>query len=127
MAYDSGMLRAVICELNRVASGAKVERVVQPAQDEIDLLLVAGGVRRRFCINAGPSAPRMAFSSIAKENPPVAPLFCMLLRKHLAGAHLAAGEQIGFERVALLRFAAYDEMGYPTEKFLYAEIMGKGI
>ena len=125
MAYDSGMLRAVIAELNTLACGAKVERITQPATDEIDLLLASGGTRRRFCINAGPSAPHMSFSGIAKENPPAAPLFCMLLRKHLAGAHLVRGEQLGFERVARLSFAAYDEMGYPTDKFLYAEIMGK--
>ena len=125
MAYDSGMLRAVITELNTLAVGAKVERVTQPAQDEIDLLLASGGTRRRFSINAGPSSPHMAFSQISKENPAVAPLFCMLLRKHLAGARLTLGEQLGFERVARLRFSAFDEMGYPTEKFLYAEIMGK--
>lgn len=125
MAYDSGMLRAVVCELNALAAGAKVERVTQPAQDEVDLLLASGGVRRRFSINAGPSSPHMAFSQISKENPAVAPLFCMLLRKHLAGARLTLGEQLGFERVARLRFACFDEMGYPAEKFLYAEIMGK--
>lgn len=125
MAYDSGMLRAVVFELNRLASGAKVERVTQPGRDEIDLLLASGGVRRRFCINAGASLPHMAFSAISKENPATPPMFCMLLRKHLAGAHLTGSEQIGFERVARLRFSCYDDMGYPTEKSLYAEIMGK--
>lgn len=125
MAYDGGMLRAILEEINRVAAGAKVERVVQPAQDEIDLLLVSRGEKHRLAIHAGAGAPHMSLSGLGKENPAVAPMFCMLLRKHLAGAKLLSGEQYGFERVARLRFAGYDEMGYPTEKSLVVEIMGK--
>ena len=125
MAYDGGMLRAVLTELNQTCAGAKVERVCQPAADEIDLILADRGQRNRLVINAGAGTPHMALSHIHKENPAVAPMFCMLLRKHLAGAKLIAGEQLGFERAARLRFAGYDEMGYPTEKTLIAEIMGK--
>jgi predicted ribosome quality control (RQC) complex YloA/Tae2 family protein len=125
MAYDGGMLRAVLTELNQACAGAKVERVCQPAADEIDLVLADRGQRNRLVINAGAGTPHMALSHINKENPAVAPMFCMLLRKHLAGAKLIAGEQLGFERAARLRFAGYDEMGYPTEKTLIAEIMGK--
>ena len=125
MAYDGGMLRAVLCEMNRAAAGAKIERVCQPAADEIDLIFADRGTRHRLVINAGAGSPHMALSLMAKENPAVPPMFCMLLRKHLAGAKLIGGEQIGFDRVARLRFAGYDEMGYPAEKMLYAEIMGK--
>ena len=125
MAYDGGMLRAILAEINRLAAGAKVERVLQPAQDEIDLLLANHGEKHRLAIHAGAGAPHMSLSSISKENPAVAPMFCMLLRKHLAGAKFLIGEQYGFERVARLRFSGYDEMGYPTEKSLVVEIMGK--
>ncbi|MBO5051404.1 MAG: NFACT family protein [Clostridia bacterium] len=125
MAYDGGMLRAVLTELNKAAAGAKVERVCQPAADEIDLILADRGQKNRLVINAGAGSPHMALSHISKENPAVAPMFCMLLRKHLAGAKLIEGEQLGFERAARLRFAGYDEMGYPTEKTLVVEIMGK--
>ena len=125
MAYDSGMLRAILWELNRTSGGAKVERVLQPARDEIDLILADHGQKNRLVINAGPSIPHMAFSNIAKENPVAPPMFCMLLRKHLAGARFLGGEQIGFERVARLSFAGYDEMGYPCEKYMLVEMMGK--
>lgn len=125
MAYDGGMMRAVLCELNKLSTGDKVEKVCQPADDEIDLILAARGVRRRLVIHVGAGAPHMALSRQSKENPVVAPLFCMLLRKHLAGAKFAGGEQFGFERAARLRFDGYDEMGYPAEKALIVEIMGK--
>ncbi len=125
MAFDGGMLRAVISEINRHTCGAKVERVLQPAQDEIDLLLSLHGKKERLAILAGNATPHLSLSSIAKENPAQPPMLCMLLRKHLGGSKFLGGEQIGFERVARLRFSGYDEMGYATEKSLIVEIMGK--
>ena len=126
MAYDAGMLRAVIGEINRAAGdGAKLEKIYQPARDEVTLTLRLGKSVRRLVINAGTSSPRIALSDLSRENPVAAPMFCMLLRKHLAGARLLRCEQIGFERAARLVFAGYDEMGYATEKVLVAEVMGK--
>ena len=124
--FDAGMLRAIIYEINCfIREGAKVEKVYQPLKDEIDLVLRSAGENRRLCINAGSNAPRLSFSDMAKENPVAAPMFCMLLRKHLSGARLVLAEQIGFERVARLSFCGYDEMGYETKRYLIAEIMGK--
>ncbi len=124
--FDAGMLRAIVHEINSfVREGAKVEKVYQPLKDEIDLVLRSAGENRRLCINAGSNAPRLSFSDMAKENPVAAPMFCMLLRKHLMGARLVLAEQIGFERVAKLTFYGYDEMGYETKRYLVAEIMGK--
>lgn len=125
MAFDAGMLSAVLHEISSLCLGARVEKVCQPTQDEIDILLKSAGVLRRLTVNVGSNAPRIALSAIAKGNPPTPPTFCMLLRKHLTGAKLSAIEQAGFERVAFLRFSAFDEMGYPCEKRLVAEIMGK--
>lgn len=125
MAYDGGMLRAIITELNNTCADTKVERVLQPAQDEIDLILASHGKKERLAISAGAGAPHMSLSGISKENPAAPPMFCMLLRKHLAGAKFRRAEQLGFERAARLFFAGYDEMGYPTEKSLVVEIMGK--
>ena len=125
MAYDGGMLRAIITELNNTCADTKVERVLQPARDGVDLILADHGRKERLAISAGAGTPHMSLSSIAKENPAVPPMFCMLLRKHLAGAKFRRAEQFGFERAARLSFAAYDEMGYPTEKSLIVEIMGK--
>ena len=126
MAYDAGMLRAVVSEINReTGEGAKLEKIYQPARDEVTLTLRMGRAVRRLVVNAGTSSPRLSLSGLSRENPATAPMFCMLLRKHLAGARLLRAEQIGFERAARLVFACYDEMGYPTEKTLVAEVMGK--
>lgn len=126
--FDAGMLRAILNEINEyIGDGARVEKVYQPVRDEIDLLIHSTKARssRRLCINAGSNSPRISLSDIAKENPQTAPMFCMLLRKHLAGARLVRAEQLGFERAARLCFDCYDEMGYETKRYIIAEVMGK--
>ena len=125
MAYDAGMLYCVLEEISRLCLGGKVERVLQPSDDEIDLVLHAYGASRRLCIRVGANAPRLSLTRIAKENPSTPPMFCMLLRKHLAAARLVAVTQNEFERVAELRFTCRDEMGFEGERTLVCEIMGK--
>ncbi len=125
MAYDAGMLRAVLHEINTLCQGAKVEKLYQPTGDEIDLLLHAGRQNLRLCMQLGSHAPRLSLSRLSKENPASAPMFCMLLRKHLVGARLLSAEQAGFERVAVFSFATHDEMGFDTQRLLVAEVMGK--
>ena len=124
MAYDAAMLAVILAEL-RAAIGTKIEKIYQPEQDEIQLALRVGGENRRLLINAGANNPRLGYTAVQKENPLTAPMFCMLLRKHLTGARLAAVEQPGFERVAILTFDTRDEMGFATQRCIIAEIMGK--
>ncbi len=125
MAFDAGMLACTLAEIRSVALGARVERVFQPSKDEIILQTrsVLGG--KRLLINAGSSSPRIGFTETPRENPSSPPMLCMLLRKHLQGAKLAEVLQAGFERVAILVFESRDEMGFPTVRKLYCEIMGK--
>ncbi len=127
MAYDAGMLRAVLGEIGALVGegGAKVEKIYQPANDEITILLRAGRESKKLLINAGTSSPRVSLSDASRENPIAAPMFCMLLRKHLAGARMTQVSQIGYERCARFTFAGYDEMGYAATKHLIAEVMGK--
>ena len=125
MAYDAGMLSAVLSEVRGACLSGRVEKVYQPSGDEIDLLIRSEKGSRRLCIQVGSNAPRLSLTSVAKENPAAAPMFCMLMRKHLNGARLTRVGQAGFERVAELCFLSRDEMGFEVERILMAEIMGK--
>ncbi len=125
MAFDACMMRAVLTEFSREFTDAKIEKVLQPQNDEIDLVIHSGRTSRRLVFNVGPNAPRLQLSDVAKENPLKAPMFCMFLRKHLIGARIVGVEQPGFDRIAHFKLACYDEMGFPTEKKLVCEIMGK--
>ncbi len=125
MAFDAGMLACAIHEISSQARGGRIEKIYQPEKDEIVIQMrtLSGG--RKVVINAGSSYPRIGFSAIQKENPMQAPMFCMLLRKHLTGAMLSDIKQAGFERVAILSFDTRDEMGFSCKKYLVAEVMGK--
>ena len=125
MAFDAGMLAAVISEISNTATGGRIEKIYQPEKEEIliQMRTLSGG--RKLLINVGSSNPRISFSATQKENPMQAPMFCMLLRKHLTGATLESITQCGFERVCVLAFKTRDEMGYECKKHIIAEIMGK--
>ncbi len=125
MAFDACMMRAVLTEFRREFPEAKIEKVLQPRNDEIDMIIHYGKKSRRLVFNVGPNAPRLQLSDKPRENPLKAPMFCMLLRKHFIGARITTVEQPGFDRIAEFSVACYDEMGYPTEKKIVCEIMGK--
>ena len=125
MAFDACMMRAMLGELCAEFPEGKIEKVLQPQNDEIDLVIHYGRSSRRLVFNVGPNAPRLQLSDISKENPLKAPMFCMLLRKYFLGARITSVEQLGFDRIAVFTVSCYDEMGFPTEKKIICEIMGK--
>ena len=125
MAFDAGMLRAVVFELNQILTDGKVEKITQPEGEEVDILFRSRGESHRLVIRAGANMPRLSLTKQNKESPATPPMFCMLLRKHLGGAKLLRATQEGYERVARLAFTGYDELGYTTEKYLVVEVMGK--
>ena len=118
-------MRAVLFEISERFPDAKIEKVLQPQNDEIDLVIHSGKNNARLVFNVGPNAPRLQLSSVAKENPLKAPMFCMFLRKHVIGARIIRIEQPNFDRIAIFTLSCYDEMGFLTEKKLICEIMGK--
>ena len=125
MAFDACMMRAVLSELTREFPEAKIEKVLQPRNDEIDMVIHHGRLSRRLVFNVGPNAPRLQLSDKQKENPLKAPMFCMLLRKYFLGARIVSVRQPGFDRIAEISVSCYDEMGFSAEKKIVCEIMGK--
>lgn len=127
MAFDAGMMRAVVREIRQTARDARVEKIQQPQKDEIVITLHSAAARSdlRLAIHAGANNAKIGFTAVTKENPAAAPMLCMLLRKQLGGGKLVDARQIGFERVCELEFVGRDEMGFAVTRYLIAEIMGK--
>ena len=125
MAFDAYFLTAVLKELRREATGARVEKIHQPARDSVILLLRTEKGRQKLLLAANPAAPRLHLTTASPENPDQPPMFCMLLRKHLSGARLASVEQPPMERCATFAFDCTDEMVYPVQKKLVCELMGR--
>ena len=125
MAFDAFYMHLVLEEIRGKAIGARVEKIHQPSRDTVILLLRCVQGREKLLFAANPAAPRLHLTAASPENPPEPPMFCMLLRKHLSGARLADIRQAKLERAAEFIFDCTDEMGFPTQKRLVAELMGK--
>lgn len=125
MALDAGMLSFLLREINDQLCGGRIEKIYQPAKDEIIFMIRKDGKTSRLLVNAGSACPRIGITEVKSENPAKAPMFCMLLRKHLQGARFIGAVQIGFDRIACLRFEGTDEMGFTCEKHIIVEIMGR--
>ena len=125
MAFDAFFLSAVLDEIRQKAIGARVEKIHQPGRDTVIVLLRCEGGREKLLFAPNPAAPRLHLTTANPENPDQPPMFCMLLRKHLSGARLAEITQPAMERAATFTFDCTDEMGYPVQKRLVAELMGR--
>ena len=110
MAFDAGFTRAVCAELSELISGAKVEKVTEPTKDELLIICYKAGKTRKLFLSANPARARICITEQSFENPKVSPMFCMLMRKHLAGATLKEVRQQGFERFKKLLLGGYKNL-----------------
>ena len=126
MSLDGAFLSLVRTELlSRNLIGSRVDKIHQPARDEllISLRTVSGGVR--IALSANPSAARVCITEAAADNPKSPPMFCMLMRKHLSGGRLLAIEQDGLERVLSFDFECVNEIGDIVHNRLSVELLGR--
>ncbi len=121
MAIDAICLQAVAGELRPQLLGLRVDKVHQPARDQV-VLLFRG---KRLLLNAGAGAPRLQLTEILRDNPAEPPMFCMLLRKHLSGGRVAGLTQPPLERLVKIEFDASDELGRAGRRTLVLEAMGR--
>ena len=125
MAFDAYFLTAVLDEVRSRCIGARVDKIHQPSRDTLILHLRCREGREKLLFAANPTAPRLHLTAASPENPAEPPMFCMLLRKHLLGAKLTEITQPPMERAATFTFDCTDEMGFPVQKRLVAELMGR--
>jgi len=122
MPLDAVCLQAVVEEIRPQLLNVRIDKVQQPARDQVILLLRGN---KRLLLNAGASSPRMQFTELVRDNPAEPPMFCMLLRKHLVGARVAALTQPQMERAAELDLDITDDFGRPGKRYLILEAMGR--
>ena len=125
MALDAAMVRVTAEELDTLLRGARVEKIYMPSRDEAVFSLRTREKRRTLFLSARSGTARAHITDEEFDYPAVPPAFCMLLRKHLTGARIAAVETIEDDRVMLFRFDALNDMGEKVFPFISAEMMGR--
>ena len=122
MPLDAICLQAVVEELRPQLLNLRIDKVQQPARDQVILLLRGN---KRLLLNAGANAPRIQLTEVPRDNPAEPPMFCMLLRKHLVGARVADITQPPLERLVRMELDITDDFGQPGKRTLVLESMGR--
>jgi predicted ribosome quality control (RQC) complex YloA/Tae2 family protein len=123
--FDGVVTKCIVNELTEILVGGRIEKIFQPERDEILINIRSLGQNLKLVISASANYPRIHLTQISKENPSVPPVFCMLLRKHLASGKITGIDFHDFERIVTLRIESTNEMGDTSEKKLIVEIMGR--
>lgn len=122
MPLDAVCLQAVVAELAPQITGSRIEKIQQPARDQVVLLLRGN---RRLLLSAGGGQPRLHLTELLRDNPAQPPMFCMLLRKYLSGGIIESIQQAPLERVVMLTVSAADELGERSQFSLILEAVAR--
>ena len=125
MPLDAVCIHALAAELEDRLAGGRIDKVQQPERDMLLLSVRAKGENLRLLLSAGVGSARVHVTQASYENPQEAPMFCMLLRKHLVGARILSVRQPDWERMLILELEARDELGVSSRKQLAAELIGR--
>ncbi|OPJ56898.1 Rqc2 family fibronectin-binding protein [Alkalithermobacter paradoxus] len=126
MALDGIVIYSLVDELSSKLIGGKIDKVYQPEDDELMLHIRSDKTNYKLLLSANSSNPRLYISSThSKENPISAPLFCMILRKHIQNGRIVNISQPNFERIIKITVESLDELKNIKTKDIIIEIMGK--
>lgn len=125
MAFDGIVVSNIVKDMKERLVGGRIYKIYQPENDEINLVVKNHGTTYRLMLNASATLPLVYFLSENKQNPAVAPNFCMLLRKHIGNGRIVEVCQPDFERIISIEIEHLDEMGDICKKKLIIELMGK--
>ena len=124
MAFDGITTKAIVDELQNII-GSKIDKIHEPDKNTIILGLYLNGKNYALNICIDSHNCRINLTTHQKENPLVAPNFCMLLRKHLLGGKISEITMQGLERVVKISIETINEFNEIEAKTLIIELMGK--
>lgn len=125
MPFDAIVTRSIVKELSDMLVGGRVDKIYQPFCDEIIINARSRGDNVRLLLTINQSRPGIYITKVSRDNPKNAPLFSMLLRKHLMGGKILSIKCDDFERIVTLEVESQTELGDVLKKRLVIEIMGK--
>ncbi|WP_042144946.1 NFACT family protein [Paucisalibacillus sp. EB02] len=125
MPFDGIVTRAVTNELSNLLVPGKITKIHQPSETEVIMTIRSQGKNQVLLLSIHPTYSRIHNTKNTFHNPSEAPMFCMVLRKHLSGAILESIKQDGMERIITFSVKSRNEIGDISSKELVLELMGK--
>ena len=125
MAFDGITVHGLVHEFNERLIDGRITKIAQPEKDELLLTIKNEKETFRLVISVNPSLPLIYLTDVNKQSPINAPMFCMLLRKHINNGRILKIEQPDMERVVVFYIEHRNELGDLRTKKLIVELMGK--
>ena len=125
MSFDGFFTRALTQELTNQLQGGRIHKIYQPFEQELQILIRKDRQVHRLAASAHANYFSLYLSQDKPANPQQAPMFCMLLRKHLEGALLEEIKQYQNDRIIDFIFSGRDEIGLEQSYCLSFELMGR--
>ena len=125
MPFDGVVTRAVVEELNKTITPGRINKIYQPTKTEALFTIRSNRKNIQLLFSIHPTYARFHLTDDRFENPKEPPMFCMVLRKYLAGGIIKNIEQDGMERVIRFHIETRNELGDLTTYQLIFELMGR--
>lgn len=123
MPLDGAFLHCLSTELKTVID-CHIDKIHIPQKNEFVFALRGRGFSKKLFVSISPDSPRICFTETTFENPANPPMFCMLLRKHLASGRIIGISGHGAERLLRLDIQSTNEMGDRVVSSLVLEFLG---
>ncbi|MDO4432257.1 MAG: NFACT RNA binding domain-containing protein [Aerococcaceae bacterium] len=125
MVFDGFLTRAMVQELREQLLNGRLLKIYQPFEQELHLSIRSNRANHRFVASIHSMYYRAHLTDERPHNPTHAPMFCMLLRKHLENAIILDIRQVENDRIIEFELSGRDELGDLKTYVLIFELMGK--
>ncbi len=125
VSFDGFFTHAMVNELKETLIGGSIKKIFQPFEQEIHLQIRSNRRNYRLVSSIHPSYYRIHLSDEKPNNPEQAPMFTMVLRKHIENSQILDIRQIDNDRIIELELTGRDELGDQRNYRLIFELMGR--
>ena len=125
MSFDGFTTHIISQELRQALIGGRLSKIYQPYEQELQFAIRNQGQNYRLNASIHPVYYRLHLTQEKSSNPQQAPMFCMILRKHLENAQILDIYQQDNDRVVVMELSGRDELGDLNTYQLIFELMGR--
>ncbi|MGX7348961.1 Rqc2 family fibronectin-binding protein [Dolosicoccus paucivorans] len=125
MSFDGFFVHSLVNELKESLENGRINRVFQPFSQELHLVIRSNRKNYRLASSIHPVYYQMHLTDEQPTNPAKAPLFAMILRKHIENSQILKIRQIQNDRIIEFELSGRDELGDAKSYLLIFELMGR--